>query len=252
MYREINEEGFQTELRNYLSHDLDEAARAGLRERLSIDADARAELAFSRRLRLATSEGDLMAVAAIARQVTGNPPPAGPAKLPWWKGGFGIALVIIGLIISAFSLYTLVRAPTPAQVAQDLSEELIRPLEALLITEDSGQEELSRAMAAYRAADYPRAAELLGAYSFTAQDPNAGLYAGISYLLAGEVDLAVIYLRQSRENAEFPVDATARYYEMLALLRSGQVEAVREALATSGPENLYEAEYARIREVLSE
>jgi len=257
MAKPIQDEKFQADLRDYLSGDLPEPERTAFKDRLVNDPDARAEHDFSQRLRFAGREKDLLDVADLAARVTAAPlpppaPAAAPPKTSWWKSGWMLGLVTVVLLGVAFLAYTGLPAGEDdlsygtRLAAPFLSE----PLEALLITAAGDETELGTGMDAYRSGDYTEAAGLLGAYATRRQDPNAGLYAGVSYLQLGDHELALSFLRLSARRARFPVIATARYYEILALLRGGELDAAAAELARPAPGGLYENEYVKLRQAL--
>ena len=264
MAQPINDERFQATLHDYLTGELSPEGRAAFEERLATDPDARAEHAFSRRLHFANRHEDLLEAARVAGRVTASPPPTAsrnatglaggaPVGSKWWHNTWLLGLLTILAVGLAFVGYrALATEPDAAQFGSLLAEPfLAEPLEPLLLNAAGEEAELAAAMDVYQAGDYARAAGLFSAYARRRQDPNAALYAGVSYLMLGENDLARVLLDQSAGRAEFPVSATAEYYALLARLRLGELDAAAATLARPAPGGLYEIQYEALRAQLN-
>lgn len=218
---EINEEM----IRHYLTGSLEPLAREKFEERLTLDENLREEFEFYRSLLIVKEKSSRYAVMERIEQLK-NQSSIEP-DYSWAKAGtlrYKVAFISIFVVLVACFFYF-----NRQSYSGDFhsEHELYFPFENMINYSEEGSR-LARGLRAYDTENYKTAAALLSGV------PNdelreVELYLGVSYLLSGNADSAIISLEPLLSDSFLSTPAT--YYLGLSHLQNGSEETATRILS---------------------
>lgn len=235
----------QKNIQALVNGELDENARNALLKQAQADPQVADELGFSQSLALALRHRELVAASSVLNAIIteeGFPPPGSPATVTggrkWWVWASAAVLIMFTLVGGYFWAES---AGLFASQPQKISRDALQPLENVLFMPNSGQAlpDLQKGMAAYEAAHYNEAAQLLEKYVHRNPDNAARVYLGISRLMAGQSKEAIQPLAEAAQSPVPPIQETALWYLALAYLENNNAHAAVQALESIPPDGLY-------------
>lgn len=207
--------------------------------------ELREEMHFSRKLNQVLQNRDMMEVGAILAGIAATEPLPAPSDPPATGGSTGSWVLGI-ILVAALTLggFFMGRQqgwwfPTPAHLASDY----LQPMENVINTKESGMtvDDLRLGMEAYDRQDYPKAIERLSRFYQKGQDPNAGLFLGIAYLLEKQAVKALPILSNAANKTQGPEQEAARWYLALAQLQAGAKDSAKQTLRLIPVDGLFGA-----------
>lgn len=241
----------QETLRALATGELSEAQTQQIQKEIVQSPDFKEELRFSKKLAYATKHKDLLEVNAMLLDIMAKEPIPTPSS-----GRFNwLAFLIVFVVMSATAVgvYT-----TGNQLgwwetqATKLAESYLQPLENVLFTKENSMfyDALRSGMEAYEHEDYATAVELLGSYYQSNQDPNIGLFLGVSHLMLRQTEAASTVLQAVLPNLDEPAAEAANWYLALASLQANRVAQAKEILKEMPIDGLYGAAVETLLEEL--
>jgi thioredoxin-like negative regulator of GroEL len=205
--------------------------------------ELRDEMDFSRKLNQVLQNRDMMEVGAILAGIAAteplpapvDPPSTGSAGGSWFTGAILITVLAIGgFFVGRQQGWWF---PAPAQLASNY----LRPMENVINTKESSMtvDDLRLGMEAYDRQDYPKAIERLSRFYQKAQDPHAGLFLGVAYLLEKQAAQALPILSNTVSKTKGPEEEAARWYLALAQLQTGASEQAQSTLKLIPADGLF-------------
>ncbi|NJO87240.1 MAG: hypothetical protein HC821_04410 [Lewinella sp.] len=255
MAKEYQEEPFQTQLRDYLSGDLNTDEQKYFDETLANSAVAQEELAFSQKLNFAQQHADVLAIAVMVNTITGSSassfkPTTRGNQIFYWLGG---TLMVCMLVAGAWwGIRNIQEQKAEADKVSRIITPYLQPLEALLATSETAESELKTAMENYRTGNFTQAAPALATYASKANDSNAALYAGISYLLVKQAETALPLLASAAKASADPVQDAAQFYQTICLIQLREWEKARQIATQVSPQDLYYPQYQELLDKLTQ
>jgi hypothetical protein len=223
----------QEQIRAWAVGELPVAESKQLHKEAQNSPELREEMHFSRKLNQVLQNRDMMEVGAILASIAATEPLPAPSDPPAGSSSAGSWLLgTILVAVLALGGFFMGRQqgwwfPTPAHLASNY----LQPMENVINTKESGMtvDDLRLGMEAYDRQDYPKAIERLSRFYQKGQDPNAGLFLGVAYLLENQAVKALPILNNAASKTQGPEQEAARWYLALAQLQTGANE---QALGT--------------------
>lgn len=239
----------QEKIHDLVQNKLDPAQQQALREQARQQPELSDELRFSQNLALALRNREMLAASAVLTQViteegfpTSGSPSAGSTGWKTWL----MALVVALSVGTGVYFWATSSAEPVASETQQLAQNTLQPLENVLFIGTASAGELKTAMQAYDAADYPKAAQLLAAYTQNNPDFAALTYLGVARLMNGQAQAAIAPLADAQQSQEPPVQEAARWYLGLAYLATNRPDAAREVLLAIPPDSVFGPQAAQL------
>ncbi|NJL75018.1 MAG: hypothetical protein HC892_08270 [Saprospiraceae bacterium] len=230
----------QETLRALATGELSEAQAQQIQKEIVKSPELTEELQFSKKLAYATKHKDLLEVNAMLLDIMAKEPMPAPSS-----GRFNwLAFLIVFVVMSATAVgvYT-----TGNQLgwwetqATKLAGSYLQPLENVLFTKENSMfyDALRSGMEAYEREDYTAAVELLGSYYQSNQDPNIGLFLGVSHLMLQQTEAASTVLQAVLPNLDEPAAEAATWYLALANLQANRTDQSKKILEEMPIDGLY-------------
>lgn len=235
----------QEKIRAYVAGELNPEEMEALRREAAKSPELAEELRFSKKLNQALTHKDLLEVRGIIGGIIaleGLPPDASATGTGWgWRGLLWGLLAATALSVGVY--VTGNQLDWWQSSAQRLANQYLQPMENVLFTEqaDMSADDLRLGMEAYDRMEYDVAVERLNRYYTQTKDANVGLFLGISHLLNGQAQKALLVLQVIDNKMEGPAQEAARWYLALAYLQNGDSQKATAILQALPADGLYGA-----------